>query len=290
MSKFAVAITACLMALCLASCAVSEPAGESVSSPAADDSVSLPETAPDDAPGLAESLLDDPGRAKDDPSVVFSGADEAGLIPGFIENVKNKTAGRLTGYMYGDAAPFVYALEYGADAGMRLTTYARLPDMTINSYALTDIYDTRYFYQFAGDDMAFSIPRAAVPVAEPAESYETGADLTGTAMTAAAASETAVVLESALETNPVAMNRRGVVLTKELTERADAPQKFRAEADGAAGMDGESYYQVSIYLEGGELLSIWYINAETPGLAFLVSMVDGALIPVAYGDVSHVRV
>lgn len=248
---------------------------------------------PTDIQTIAEEILTGKRQASDVPNLVIAGrhtTENLALLDGFVSAAGAAQAASVFGYMPESLVPFVFVLAADADT-LTLTTYTLASEsatVTATQHDVTGIYHGDAFYQFTdGKELFFSLSRmAALPEVVPIEGYQPENDLAGAALSAIDAKTAAQQTKDWLSYylgylrdnklgNPV--NELGVVVPKGIVQVEHANASTKVE--GAAKILGKDYYQVSCY-QDGSLVDKYYVDAANPDNLFLVSMVDGSLIPI----------
>lgn len=161
------------------------------------------------------------------------------------------------------------------------------------SYVITDIYETEFFIQFTDNRFFFlSIPKGKVYKEQ--EFEKTAVNDSDRALNKAkkAAIRTAKLLNSYRnyfdqENLPSYFNSYGVIIPENIKPSRLDKTDHTAAATASAKINGKTYYEISVFADGQETGDVYLIESEKCENIFMVSMVDGSLIPMAYEGYEH---
>lgn len=252
----------------------------------------------------ARELLEDLDGASNNPKLAFSGykgTTNLFLVEELVASIRAEDWGSVTGFIFGDVMPLIYDIETTPEKDVTLTTYwLNKEQMVVNKKEITDIYETDLFYQFTDHkEVYFSIPKVSLAEMEDIEDYKMGSDIPGAPVSAADAKKAVTELSARCYGytshtnhnnlgNPI--NGYGIVIPQEFDSPIAIDFLGEAETDGTAMILGKAYYKVSYYQNGAYMGEAYYIDSENANTSFMVSMVDGSLMPVSFKNAEHIQV
>ena len=242
----------------------------------------------------AKYFFADPSLAKNDAKIVYagnSGTDRIGIIEDFLSTVKQNEGAIAFGLMAGNTTWHYFEINYVKDSGMELVLIINSASMEPMVLNITKVYDAKHFYLFEDENgNSFSILKGNSYTKQPMIGYNAGKDLSGAAVTAKAAAEAAVEITKQLEgkneyksENAVQGKEYGYgsIIENDYSGCFKFEGKLEAKVESAFIVMGEAYYCVNVYRDGVDCGEVYYVAAEDPHDIFMVSMVNGNLIPVA---------
>lgn len=301
MKKILALLLAMLM-LVLAGCSQSENPSDEESS--AGEIIIEPSDPGEDAArelGITEETIErakyffaDPSLAKNDAKIVYTGnsaTDRIEIIEDFLSVVKQNEGAAAFGLMAGNTTWQYFEINYVKDAGMELVLIlnsASIEPMVLN---ITKVYDAKHFYCFEDENgNSFSILKTNLSNKQPMIGYAAGNDLSGAAVTADNAAEAAVNITKQLEGKNEYRSENevkgksygyGSVIKNDYSGYFKFDGELEGKVESAYIIMGEAYYCVRVYHDGVDCGDVYYVAAEDPDEIFMVSMVNGNLVPVS---------
>ncbi len=214
------------------------------------------------------------------------------LIQNFLAYAANKMPASLMGIYNGFINNYVFELSYDESYGIIIRSFDN-NDNRYAGYIATKVYETDLFYYLTDkENIGFAVPKYSELAVTEDPNYVKGEDIPGAVLTAYDAGSEIRTIHSlrTLYESDLAWDSYGMLIPEDFfpiaEEDSDDDTFFAGETEGAATVNGESYYKVAVYeydINKNKLPydgTLYYICASNPDKIFYFDRNEETYIPI----------